>query len=316
MKDLNPIKQKDHQQAVKSWWNSQQSKEKWTGATYQENWDTHLHYWVRQKKTLEFIDNCNLTRDAKVLELGFGGSETAIKILEKGYTYYGIDISKNLCDHAKKKCEIYVKQNKAFFFEASLEEKYAFEDNFFDIVIVCGAIHYAGNLSNVFSEVNRVLKKDGKFIIGQGNMYTLNDMIVFRKFLKATIWFFTNEVFQHSYSLSFRDMLLETKLKSYFLKYSETKFMNSKFMTNHSNQWKYKIHKRLFSKKKLQKLIYEKNFKVLDIAGGPFLYSSKNKTGKIKKAVNKLLQYLLDKKIMKFLLNFADNIVVVSEVKK
>ena len=111
MKDLEANNQNSHQQAVKDWWNSQQSKEKWTGATYQDNWDTHLHYWVRQKKTLEFINNSNLSKDAKILELGFGRSETAIKILEKGYTYYRIDVSKHLCDHAKKKCDVYVKKN-------------------------------------------------------------------------------------------------------------------------------------------------------------------------------------------------------------
>ncbi len=316
MNDLDKSSEKDHQQAVKDWWNSQQTKAKWTGATYQDNWETHLHYWIRQKKTLEFIDNCNLPKDAKILELGFGGSETALKILDKGYTYYGMDISKHLCDHAKKKCDTYVKKNKAFFIEASHEQKYEFEDNFFDIVIICGAIHYAGNLTNVFSEVRRVLKNKGKFIIGQGNMYTLNDLIEFRKFLKAFIWYITNETFHYSYSLSFRDMLLESKLKKYFLKYSDSKFMKSKFMTNYSNTWKYKIHKRLFSNKKLKNLVKEKNFKLIDVSGGPFLYSSKKKTGKIKYNINNILQFLLDKKILKFLINFADNVVVLTEVKK
>ena len=66
MNDLDKSSQTDHQQAVKDWWNSLQTKEKWTGATYQDNWETHLHYWIRQKKTLEFIDNCNPPKDAKI----------------------------------------------------------------------------------------------------------------------------------------------------------------------------------------------------------------------------------------------------------
>ena len=92
--------------------------------------------------------------------------------------------------------------------------------------------------------------------------------------------------------------------------------MKSKFMTNHSNTWKYKIHKRLFSNKKLKNLVKEKNFKLIDASGGPFLYSSKKNTGKIKYRINSILQFLLDKKILKFLINFADNVVVLSEVKK
>ena len=147
-------------------------------------------------------------------------------------------------------------------------------------------------------------------------MYSLNDLVEFRKFLKACVWYFTKENFHYSYSLSFRDMLLETKLKKYFLKYGDSKFMKSKFMTNHSNTWKYKIHKRLFSNKKLKNLIKEKNFKLLDVSGGPFLYSSKENTGKIKYSINSILQFFLDKKILKFLINFADNVVILSEVKK
>ena len=51
MKDLDKSSQKNHEQAVKDWWNSQQSKEKWTGVTYQDSWETHLHYWIRQKNS-------------------------------------------------------------------------------------------------------------------------------------------------------------------------------------------------------------------------------------------------------------------------
>jgi len=316
MKDLDNFSQPEHQKAVKDWWNSQQTKEKWHGATYKDNFETHLHYWKRQQKTLDFIEKLRLPSEAKILELGFGGAETAVKILEKGYTYYGLDISKHLCDHATKICDEYVKKNKAFFLESSLEQKYEFENNSFDVVIICGAIHYAGNLTNVFSEVRRVLKAKGKFIIAQGNMYTLNNLIEFRKFLMAFIWFLTKENFHYSYSLSFRDMLLETKLKKYFEKYSDSNFMNSKFMTYKSNTWKYKIHKRLFSHNKLKKLVNEKNFKLIDTAGGPFLYSSRQNVGKIKYILNNFIQFLLDKKIFKFLINFADNVVILSEVKK
>ena len=44
MNDLDKSSQPGHQQAVKDWWNSQQTKEKWHGATYQDNWETHCYY--------------------------------------------------------------------------------------------------------------------------------------------------------------------------------------------------------------------------------------------------------------------------------
>ena len=49
---------------------------------------------------------------------------------------------------------------------------------------------------------------------------------------------------------------------------------------------------------------------------GLFYIHQKKKTSKIKHSINIILQFLLDKKILKFLVNFADNVVVLSEVKK
>ena len=313
MTDFEKKELESHQTAVKSWWNSENTKEKWQGTTYQRKFETHLHYWVRQEKTLKFLDELRLPKESKILELGYGGAETALEILERGYTYYGLDISGHLCEHAKKKCFKYVEKKKAFFYEKSLEEKFDFNDNFFDVVIICGAIHYAGNLTNSFLEVKRVLKKNGKYIIGQGNMYTLNDLTNPRKLLKCIIWFITREDFQYSYSLSFRDMLLETKLKKFFIKFQNTKFLNSKFMTKYSNTWKYKIHKRMFSDRSMKKIIEKNDFKIIDVYGGPFLYSSDENKSMIRNFINNFLQKLLDKKIFKFLIKVSDNFIYMSE---
>lgn len=191
-----------------------------------------------------------------------------------------------------------------------------FEDNFFDLVIICGAIHYAGKISNNFLEVKRVLKKNGYYIIGQGNMFTLNDLINFRKLLKCIIWYFTNEKFIHSYSLSFKDIIFESKLKKYFLKYEKNKFFQSNFMNKNSNSWKYKIHKRIFSFNSLKTIIENNEFNIVKFYGGPFLYTSENKKSIIKKILNNILQYLLDKKIFIFLINVADNFIFLSKPNK
>ena len=72
--------------------------------------------------------------------------------------------------------------SKDFFRNVNVVSKYDFDNEFFDAVFVCGALQYAGNLTNCFTEVTRVLKKNGSFIISQGNMYTLNDIIEPRYF--------------------------------------------------------------------------------------------------------------------------------------
>ena len=106
MINLKKKELENHQSAVKSWWNSENTKEKWHGATYKPRFETHLHYWIRQEKTLKFLDELRLPKESKILELGYGGAETALEILERGYNYYGLDISSHLCENAKKKCYI------------------------------------------------------------------------------------------------------------------------------------------------------------------------------------------------------------------
>ena len=171
-------------------------------------------------------------------------------------------------------------------------------------MFVCGALQYAGNLTNCFTEVTRVLKKDGSFIIGQGNMFKLNHLIEPRKFLLALIRFVTRENFHYSYSISFRSMLLETKLRKFFSKFENSKFMNSNFMKKGEDPWKFKIHKRLLSYSKLKKIIREHEFEIKAVKGGPFLYSEKKnkdspdyqKIPYIKKILNNIFQKLLDYK--------------------
>ena len=55
MDDLETSSLSKHKEAVKSWWNSEHTKQKWHGQTYKSDFDTHLHYWVRQQKTLDFL---------------------------------------------------------------------------------------------------------------------------------------------------------------------------------------------------------------------------------------------------------------------
>ena len=115
------------------------------------------------------------------------------------------------------------------------------------------------------------------------------------------------------YDNSFKDIIFESKLKKYFLKYENNKFFKSNFMNKKSNSWKYKIYKRIFSFSTLKKTIESNEFKVVKFYGGPFLYASEKKNSIIKKILNNILQYLLDKKLFIFLIRVADNIVFLSK---
>jgi hypothetical protein len=87
-------------------------------------------------------------------------------------------------------------------------------------------------------------------------------------------------------------------------------------MNKNSNSWKYKIHKRIFSFYSLKTIIENNEFNIVKFYGGPFLYTSENKKSIIKKILNNILQYLLDKKIFIFLIRVADNFIFLSKPNK
>ena len=173
--------------------------------------------------------------------------------------------------------------------------------------------HLTGGGVQGLSKRTTKIKKDGHYIIGQGNMYTLNDLINFRKFLKCIIWYFTDEKYIHSYSLSFKDIIFESKLKKYFLKFEDSKFFKSKFMNKNSNSWKYKIRKRIFSFSTLKKTIENNDFEVVKFYGGPFVYASKDKKSYMKNFFNNILMHLLNKNILPPLIKVADNCIFLSK---
>ena len=125
-----------------------------------------------------------------------------------------------------------------------------------------------------------------------------------------------NEKYMHSYSLSFKDIIFESKMKKFFSKYENSFFFKSNFMNKKTNTWKYKIHKRIFSFTSLKNTIEQNNFKVIKFYGGPFLYAAENKNNMFKKIFNNFLQFLLDKKIFVFLIKISDNFVFLSKSNK
>tara|TARA_A100001015_G_C14952494_1_gene697340 strand:- start:472 stop:1422 length:951 start_codon:yes stop_codon:yes gene_type:complete len=312
-KNIDNRKIKTHKSAVKNWWNSDKTKKWQHGGMYKKDFKNHQHVLFRKNRVLELVSDLNLPKNAKVLELGFGGAELAGDLLKSGYEYTGIDISKHLVNHAKKKYFKFLKNKKAKFINLSLEDKYNFKSNYFDLVIEVGAFQYAGNLTKTLNEIKRVLKVQGFFLMAQSNMYSFNNLMNFRRFVKALIWFFQKKNFFYNYSLSFKDILLSTEL-TFFKKYKNSKFMNFKFMTNYSEVWKYKIIKRLFSIGKMKKLLKDNQFTVKKVSGGPFIYNSKENTTTITSMLNKTLQFLCDLKFP-LIIRFADSGIILASKK-
>ncbi len=98
----------------------------------------------------------------KVLDLGCGPGLHAKKLLKKGASVWGVDISQALLQFAEQEAP------KAHFQKASMTNL-PFADTFFDIVLASLSLNHVKNLNKAFSEVHRVLKKKGLFVFSVGN---------------------------------------------------------------------------------------------------------------------------------------------------
>ena len=298
---------------VSRWWNHPRNI-RWDNFYYSDENKDKFHVWARMQKSLNYLDSLNLPKGSKVLELGFGGGQMANEILGRGYKYVGIDISEQLCEAAKNRSIEFVEKGLASFQVGSIEENYAFKDGIFDVVMVCGALQYLGNPHNCFSEVNRVLKDDGCYIVCQANMYSIRNWRYPRKAILSLVNFLVQDEFQ--VSPCFKSILTETKLKKYFQKYQESRFMNNSFMIKGYDEWEFKIKKRLYSYPRLLKILSTNGFKKEKVCGATFVFPKNNFFKSTSIIWGNFIQALSDYKIIPYLFAYADNVVVLAKKEK
>jgi ubiquinone/menaquinone biosynthesis C-methylase UbiE len=149
----------------------------------------------RENLLKRIIELADIKGDEKILDIGTGSGFLAIglsKYLKSGRTF-GLDRysikSKNLRSHiieviktnffgntlknAKENLEIENVLSKCSFIEADITEPIDFRDQYFD-VIVSSQLLYCINREkrdNVFKEIDRVLKKDGKIIFFESKSF-------------------------------------------------------------------------------------------------------------------------------------------------
>jgi ubiquinone/menaquinone biosynthesis C-methylase UbiE len=110
--------------------------------------------------------------DEKLLDLGIGTGLASINFSKIGLEIYGVDASQEMLNVCK---------TKSFTSQLLLhnisEMPIPFDDSFFNHVICCGVLHFFDDLTRFFSEVKRVIRKDGifAFTISPSNLLKSNE---------------------------------------------------------------------------------------------------------------------------------------------
>ena len=100
-----------------------------------------------------------------ILDMGCGFGDHSKKLSQKGVKeIIAFDLSKELIKFANEQnipnCKFEI---------GNMDQELKYKNNYFDLVISSLALHYVKNVNQLFSEVNRVLKKDGIFVISTGH---------------------------------------------------------------------------------------------------------------------------------------------------
>lgn len=104
----------------------------------------------------EFLKDIEL-KNKKLLDVGSGTGWFSKSAYERGAKVFSVDVGENLLMQVRKKCPSIVSVSDAC--------NLAFADNTFDFVICTECIEHTPNPQKAFSELTRVLKKNGILIV-------------------------------------------------------------------------------------------------------------------------------------------------------
>jgi ubiquinone/menaquinone biosynthesis C-methylase UbiE len=122
----------------------------------------------------------------KVLDLASGEGYGSSLLSKEADTVVGVDIDGNAVEHARNK---YSTQNLEFL-QGSILEIPIIGNNKFDVIVCFEVIEHVEEHEKLLSEVKRLLKKDGLFIVSSPNKKTYSDEISYNNpFHKKELYF-------------------------------------------------------------------------------------------------------------------------------
>lgn len=154
---------------------------------------------IEKRRISKIVKLISPSGSEKILDIGCGAGDILIEIIKKirehasflikkrRMSLYGIDASKFMVKRAKERLPETVK------IKQSLAEELPFEDGFFDKVLCSEVLEHVENIEKVVSEMGRVLKTNGTFVISYPNENLINLIKKLMNFFRLTKLFFPYE---------------------------------------------------------------------------------------------------------------------------
>lgn len=136
-------------------------------------------------------------KEASILDIGCGNGTILARLANERRTLYGVDLSENMIEIAKKRLGVHAK-----LLVADAKEL-PFSESEFDYIICNASFHHYPYPKETLQEMRRVLKNKGELLIGEGYAYE-----PFRFFLNVYFKFAkTGDI--HSYGMHEMVRMLE-----------------------------------------------------------------------------------------------------------
>jgi ubiquinone/menaquinone biosynthesis C-methylase UbiE/peptidoglycan/xylan/chitin deacetylase (PgdA/CDA1 family) len=134
-------------------------------------------FTVRRKRVCELLED---RKGGKALDIGCGPGVMARHLTDRGFEFYGVDISSEMISRCK---EDFAPLRNARF-SVGRVEKLNFPDSFFDVVLCMGVVEYIEDDEDAVKEISRVAKRGATVIItlpNRTNPYRSWHRVVFNR---------------------------------------------------------------------------------------------------------------------------------------
>jgi ubiquinone biosynthesis O-methyltransferase len=118
--------------------------------------------FIRRIEWRIMLDWLDPKEGERILDVACGGGVLSLKIAERGCKVYGIDLSVNAINSAKRLAE---REKMACKFEVGSAEDLPYQDGYFDKVVCSSSLEHFKDDIKALKEMNRVLKPNGSVVL-------------------------------------------------------------------------------------------------------------------------------------------------------
>ncbi len=119
----------------------------------------------------------NAPKNSKFLDAGCGTCAHSIRLAKRGYSILAIDFSGSILKRAEQHLQSMSLQNNIRLQRENILSL-SIADGTFDYILCWGVLMHIPDVEKALSELDRVLKKDGILVISEGNMHSLQSIIL------------------------------------------------------------------------------------------------------------------------------------------